>query len=151
MIERAYLEGEKLGLAVWGQAEAGPFQTVPYPGESWAPTGEPVRQPHAYHRDGTAKMLTLFHPADGPVRVKGVTSTANSVLHPWLKADLSAIVAALPEVPDNRVSAAKRPDWRVWQEGLTMPITLPAELPPLRMLLIWDNLAGHATVEMVLW
>jgi hypothetical protein len=151
LIERAYKEGEKLRLAVWGQDEAGPFQTVPYPGESWAPTGEPVRQPHEYHRDGTAKMLTLFHPADGQVRVKGVTSTANTVLHPWLKAELSAIVATLPEVPDSRVCAANRPAWLVWQAGLTVPITLPAELPPLRMLLVWDNLAGHYTVELVLW
>ena len=25
------------------------------------------------------------------------------------------------------------------------------ELPPLRMLLVWDNLAGHCTPDMVLW
>jgi hypothetical protein len=138
-------------LAVWGQDEAGPFQTVPYAGESWAPVGEPVRQPHEYHREGTAKLLTLFHPATGQVRVKGVTSTANTVLHPWLKAELSAIVAALPEVADSRVSATNRADWLIWQDGLTRPITLPAELPPLRMLLVWDNLTGHYTVELVLW
>jgi hypothetical protein len=151
LIERAYTAGERCGLAVWGQDEAGPFQTVPYPGESWAPEGEPVRQPHEYHRDGTAKLLTLFHPHDGRVRVKGVTSSANTILHPWLKAELSAILATLPEVPDDSVSAANRAAWLVWQEGLTQPITLPAELPRLRMLLIWDNLAGHSTPDMVLW
>ena len=140
-----------MGLAVWGQDEAGPFQTVPYPGASWGPEGQPVRQPHEYHRDGTAKMLTLFHPADGQVRVKGVTSTANAILHPWLKAELSAIVAALPDVAAGHVSAANRADWVPWQEGVTVRITLPAELPPLRMLLIWDNLAGHYTPDMVLW
>ena len=88
MIERAYTQGERLGLAVWGQDEAGPFQTTPYPGQSWAPRGHPVRHPHEHFRNGTAKMLTLFHPSDGQVRVKGVTSTANAVLHPWLKAEL---------------------------------------------------------------
>ena len=30
-------------------------------------------------------------------------------------------------------------------------ITLPAELPALRLLLIWDNLIGHRTPELVLW
>ncbi len=151
MIERAYTEGHRLGLDVWGQDEAGPFQTVPYPGESWAPVGQSVRQPHEYQRDGTAKLLTLFHPRDGQVRVKGVTSSANAILHPWLKAELSAILATLPELAEDPVSAANRAEWLVWQEGLTQPITLPAELPRLRMLLIWDNLAGHATPELVLW
>jgi len=151
LIARAYTEGSRLGLDIWGQDEAGPFQTVPYPGESWAPAGQPVRQPHEYQRNGTAKLLTLFHPSDGRVRVKGVTSSANAVLHPWLKAELGAILAALPEVPDDVVSAANRAEWLVWQAGLTQPITLPAELPRLRLLLIWDNLAGHSTPELVLW
>ena len=151
MIERAYTEGERGGLAVWGQDEAGPFQTAPYGGESWAPAGQPVRQAHEYHRNGTAKMLTLFHPADGQVRVKGVTSTANTVLHPWLKEELSEVLATLPTVPDAQVCGANRAAWLVWQEGLTQPITLPEALPPLRMLLSWDNLAGHYTSEMVHW
>ena len=110
-----------------------------------------MRQPHEYHRNGTAKLLTLFHPADGQVRVKGVTSTANAVLHPGLKEELSTILATLPTATAEQVCAANRADWLVWQEGLTQPITLPDELPPLRMLLIWDNLAGHSTPEMVLW
>ena len=80
-----------------------------------------------------------------------MTSSANAVLHPWLKAELSAILATLPEDPDAGGSAANRAAWLVWQEGLTQPITLPAELPRLRLLLIWDNLAGHYTPDMVLW
>ena len=28
---------------------------------------------------------------------------------------------------------------------------MPEELPPLRLLLVWDNLAGHKTPELVLW
>ncbi len=110
-----------------------------------------MRQPHEYQRNGTAKLLTLFHPADGQVRVKGVTRTTNAVLHPWLKDELSAILATLPQAAEVQVCATNRAAWLVWQEGLTQPITLPEELPPLRMLLIWDNLAGHYTPELVRW
>ena len=60
-----------MGLAVWVEDEAGPYQTVPYPGESWQPGGQPVHQPHEYIRNGTAKMLTLFHPASGECGSKG--------------------------------------------------------------------------------
>ena len=150
MIERAYREGEQLGLVVWNQDEAGPYATAPYAGARWLPDGQPQRQAHEYLPDGTAKLLTLFHPATGQVRAKGVTSSSNAVLHPWLQAELTAIVAALPPI-DLTPSAANRAQWEVWQEGLTIRPTLPAELPPLRMLLIWDNLAGHKTPELVLW
>ena len=32
-----------------------------------------------------------------------------------------------------------------------MRVTLPDELPRLRLLVIWDNLAGHHTPELLLW
>jgi hypothetical protein len=35
LIERAYRAGEKMGISVWGLDQAGPFQTMPYPGTSW--------------------------------------------------------------------------------------------------------------------
>ncbi|MCQ3972208.1 MAG: hypothetical protein DPW09_02035 [Anaerolineae bacterium] len=38
-------------------------------------------------------MLTLFRPASGQVRAKGVLSSANSVLHPLLKSKLRTILA----------------------------------------------------------
>jgi hypothetical protein len=41
--------------------------------------------------------------------------------------------------------------WQRWQEGLSMRFTLPAALPPLRPLLVLDNLAGHKTPDFVLW
>lgn len=41
--------------------------------------------------------------------------------------------------------------WQCWQEGLTIRITLPQELPPLRMLFVWTNLTGHSTVDLILW
>ena len=150
MIERAYRQATERGLLLWCQDEAGPFPTMPYDGASWEMEGQPARQAHEYLPDGTAKLLTLLHPATGQVRVKGVTSSTNLVLHAWLQAELTAIVAMAPPI-DMTPSSAYRPDWEEWQAGLTIKPTLPAELPPLRMLLIWDNLVGHKTPELVLW
>jgi hypothetical protein len=82
--------------------------------------------------------------------VKGVTSPATAILHPWLKAARSAILATLPDLPHDPLAAANRAAWRVGQAGVTQPSTVPAERPRLRMLLIWDNLAGHATHDLVL-
>jgi hypothetical protein len=149
LIEDAYTLGESLGLAVWCEDEAGPFQTIPHPGPSWQPEGHPAHQPHEYIRNGTAKVLTLFHPADGQVRIEGTTTCPNSVLHPWLKRELAAILAELPTPPAT--ADASRAAWERWQVGLTRPITLPAELPALRVLLVLDNLTGHKTPSFVLW
>lgn len=151
LIERAYLLGEALGLAIWCQDEAGPFQTQPYPGQTWQPTGRPAHYPHEYVRRGTAKLLTLFHPATGQVRVKGTSSCTNEVLHGWLKAELSVIVAALPAPTITLSAQANRAVWESWRDGLSVQATLPAELPPLRMLLIWDNLSGHKTPAFFCW
>jgi hypothetical protein len=147
LIETAYTQ---TALPVWTEDEAGPYQTVPYPGQSWQPAGQPARRPHEYLRAGTAKQLTLFHPASGTVRVKGVQSCTNAVLHPWLQTELQAILTDLPPAP-TLPAPEGRAAWERWQEGLTVRITLPERLPPLRMLLVWDNLAGHLTPSFVLW
>src|SRR3954469_6219298 len=139
-----------MGLPVWCTDQAGPFQTIPYPGRSWRPAGEPARLPPESLRDGTAKVLTLFHPADGRVRVQGVTSCPNAVLHPWLKRELAAILAGMPE-PDAEPEATIRRSWERWQDGLTLKPTSLEELPPLRRLLVLDNLAGHKTPAFVCW
>jgi hypothetical protein len=149
LIEDAYTTAASVGLAVWCEDEAGPFQTVPHPGESWRPEGHPAGQPHEYVRNGTAKVLTLFRPADGRVRVEGATTVPNTVLHPWAKRELTSILAELPALPPT--ADGSRAAWDRWQSGLGMPITLPAELPPLRVLLVLDNLAGHRTPAFVLW
>lgn len=83
--ERAYQDAERSGIVLWTQDEAGPFSTVPYAGQVWQPQAHPTQQSHEYIRTGTAKVLTLFHPVTGEVRVKGVTSATNLVLHEWLK------------------------------------------------------------------
>src|SRR5690606_31476855 len=39
LIEAAYTTGEQeLGLAIWAEDEAGPFQTIPHAGQRWFPT-----------------------------------------------------------------------------------------------------------------
>jgi hypothetical protein len=151
LIEQAYKVGESLGLSVWTQDEAGPFQTIPYEGHSWCPEGQPKRQSHEYVRNGTAKLLTLFHPSNGEVRVKGVTSCPNTVLHPWLQQELSDILAGLPAPEEDLDAKTNRELWEAWCDGLDNPPPLPDDLPPLRMLLIWDNLSGHKTTSFVDW
>lgn len=152
MIDRAYRLGEALGLPVWCEDEAGPYQAVPQPGASWHPAAEPARQPHEYIRGGTAKLLTLFRPATGEVRARPVTSATNAVLHPWLKEELAAILATLPAPASEAVPVeATRSRWEAWQEGLSVRFTLLQELPPLRLLLVLDNLTGHKSADLVGW
>jgi len=143
-IELAYRLAEAAGVPVWCQDEAGPYQAIPQAGAGWQPIGEPARQPHEYVRGGTAKLLTLFRPATGEVRAKGVTNAPNVVLHPWLQAELTAILATLPPLP-----AGERPALAQWATWLGHPPCAP--LPPLRLILIWDNLAGHTSWAIVQW
>ena len=144
MIERAYATAEALGIAVWCQDEAGPYQAIPRPGPSWQPEGQPAHRPHEYVRGGTAKLLTLFHPATGKVRALPVARAPNAVLHPWLLRELDAILAALPPAPaDEPARAAAAWEWR------DDPLWEHAGLPPIRVLLVWDNLKGHQTPELL--
>jgi DDE superfamily endonuclease len=135
---------------VWTEDEAGPFKTMPVAGNSWEEDGRARKLPHEYRRDGTAKMLTLFHPASGEVRARGVKSCTNVVLHGWLKEELAKIVATLP-LQHKLSMEENRKLWKSWQEGLQVRITLPENPVPLRMLLVMDNLAGHKTPGMVIW
>ena len=139
-----------MGLSVWCEDEAGPFQTIPYPGQSWTKQGQARRVPHEYLRNGTAKQLTLFHPASGRLRVEGVRSANNETLHTFLKRELLAVLNELPE-PATPPPEQGRDEWLRWQEGITRRITLADELPRLRVLLVMDNLTGHYTPALVLW
>src|SRR6516225_571200 len=96
LIDLAYRIAETIGIPVWCQDEAGPYQAIPQPGQSWQPEGKPSCQPHEYLRGGTAKLLTLFRPATGEVRARGVSRTPNAILHPWLKHELLQVLAELP-------------------------------------------------------
>jgi hypothetical protein len=142
----AYRLGEAAGVPVWCQDEAGPYQAIPQPGAAWRTRGKPARLPHEYIRGGTAKLLTLFRPATGAVRAKGVTGATNAVLHPWLRGELEQVLAALPapETPED-----ERPEAARWATWLGHEPREP--LPPLRLILIWDNLAGHLSWSIVRW
>jgi hypothetical protein len=146
LIELAYRLAEAAGISVWCQDEAGPYGTVPYSGASWEQQGQPARLPHEYARNGTAKLLTLFHPASGEVRAKGVRNATNAVLHPWLQTELFAILASLPEVTLAEQERSALAQWETW---LGRPPRSP--LPPLRLILVWDNLAGHLSYSIVRW
>lgn len=110
--------------------------------------GQAAQQPHEYVRNGTAKLMTLFHPASAKVRVKGVRATPNVVLHAWLQREIKKILARLPV---NSGWSAEHQNWLSWQRGLILCIHLPDTLPRLRMLLVMDNLKGHTTPSFVRW
>jgi hypothetical protein len=142
----AYRVAEAAGVPVWCQDEAGPYQAIPQSGLSWRPIESPLRQPHEYIRGGTAKLLTLFRPATGEVRAKGVTNAPNVVLHPWLQREVLHVLAELPELPLQGSARSAVAQWPTW---LGYEPRLP--LPPLRLILIWDNLAGHLSSSIVIW
>jgi hypothetical protein len=132
--------------------EAGPYQAIPQPGASWQPEGHPALQPHEYERGGTAKLLTLFRPATGKIRAKGVVSVTNAVLHPWLIGELSVMLASLEqEHPREELPPeAERPLYARWKTWL-WPHESDEGLPPLRIILVLDNLAGHLSYDLMRW
>ena len=148
MIEQAYRTAETRGIPLWCEDEAGPYQAIPHPGTSWQPVGCPAHRPHEYLRGGTAKLLTLFRPATGEVRAQPVAHAPNTVLHPWLQQEVTALLVDLPPIPDPTAPGRQAADWW-WGEG--DPPAWLAALPPVRLLLIWDNLAGHRTSILVEW
>ncbi len=140
-------------MPVWCQDEGGPFQAIPQPGASWQPEGKAARQPHEYIRGGTAKLLTLFRPAAGEVRALPVEQATNAVLHPWLKAELEQILAELPpssEEPAEEPGLGTGHWWTDWGWSEEQ-VGHWQKLPKIRMILIWDNLKGHHTWELVRW
>jgi hypothetical protein len=82
------------------------------------------------------------------VRTQPVERATNAILHPWLMAELTQILDALPPMPAEMADrfGQRFRDWGFWEEA-------HAERPwPLvRLILIWDNLAGHLTPELVVW
>lgn len=139
---------------MWCQDEAGPYQAIPRAGASWQPEGTPTCRPHEYIRGGTAKLLTLFRPHTGEVRACGVKQATNAILHPWLKGELEAILEELsssidPLTIDPLAPGRRWSDWG-WSEETVYRYFGEAP-PPVRMVMIWDNLAGHYTTDMVDW
>lgn len=152
MIELAYEHAEAAGIVQVNEDEAGPYQAIPQPGENWHPQGKPTLQPHEYVRGGTAKLLTLFRPKTGLVQAKGVLSAPNVVLHPWLQEQLQCILDQVDKdplpvrvpLPDDHPLMLT---WQRWWWSYEHPKPAPA----LRLILIWDNLAGHLSYDLVRW
>jgi hypothetical protein len=99
-------------------------------------------QPHEYVRGGTAKLLTLFHPASGLLRAKGVLSAPNAVLHPWMQDQVQSILDQLDKKPlPVRVPL---PDdhpllltWQHWWWSYERPKPAPALRLILSLSTIW--------------
>jgi hypothetical protein len=119
---------------------------VPDPGESWQPVGDQARQAHADVRNGTAKLLPRLRPCTGEVRATGVRTAPNVVVPPWLRDQLSRILATLPAVS---LPEAERPVMARWETWLGHVPREPR--PPLRLILVGDNLAGHRSYASVRW
>jgi hypothetical protein len=66
-----------------------------------------------------------------------------------LKDQVSQILATLPEPTQVLSPEENRALWERWREGLTCKVTLIQDLPPLRMLLIWDNSVGHTDADLL--
>jgi hypothetical protein len=114
MIERAYVIGERLGLQVWCEDEAGPYQTIPQPCQSWRWENQPARQAHQYLRGKTAKLLTLC--AAGDRRTARGSGSAKHQCHSasWLKRELTAILKQYPPVPKAVPPGRRWQDWDIY-------------------------------------
>jgi len=118
-IELACEQAEADGMVQLHEDEAGPYQVIPQPGASWQQEGRPALQPHEYERGGTAKLLTLFRPATGQLRAKGVRSAPKAVLHPWLIEQLTEVWAEIEKAhpraelpPEEQRPLCAR--WETW-------------------------------------
>jgi hypothetical protein len=75
----------------------------------------------------------------------------NAVLHPWLKEQLSHVLAEIEKAhpAETLPPEAERPACAQWETWLGHP---PRTLkPPLRIVLVLDNLAGHLSYDLVDW
>lgn len=94
--------------------------------------------------------MTLFHPATGELRAQPVLQAPNAVLHPWLTAELGAILAGLPPVLDPQAPGRRWQDGG-WSDAEVAGWEVSGPLPPVRMILVWDNLRGHTTPALADW
>ena len=82
------------------------------------------------------------------MRATGVRSAPNAVRHPWLQAELERVLAALPPVTEPADTPPLLARWETWLGPYRYG---PQPMPPLRLILIWDTLAGHLSAQFVLW
>jgi len=75
-----------------------------------------------------------------------VTGACTAILHPWLREERSTILAALPAVTPPEEERPEAARWKTW-----LGHEPRAPLPPVRLILIWDNLTGHLSWSIVDW
>lgn len=81
------------------------------------------------------------------MRACPVEQATNAVLHPWLKEQLGQILAGLPAPSPEQAQALGQ----VWADWGRSEEARRYGWPPLRLILIWDNLKGHYTPDLVVW
>jgi hypothetical protein len=89
----------------------------------------------------------LSRPATGEVRAQPTERATNAELHPWLKDELTALLAQCAPPPAEPTPGRRWSDWDYHPDAHL----LDAHFPPVRLLLIWDNLKGHLTPSLVRW
>jgi hypothetical protein len=81
------------------------------------------------------------------VRAEPVEHATNAVLPPWLQRELTAILATGPAAPAEPHPGRRWVTWD-WHPDAA---TWDGHVPPVQVLLIWDNLRGHLTPDLVVW
>ncbi len=74
------------------------------------------------------------------------------MLHPWLKGELGALLAELEkqQPAETLPPEEQRPPAAQWKTWL-WPHESAEGLPPLRIILVLDNLAGHLSPDLLGW
>lgn len=81
------------------------------------------------------------------MRAEAVQQSNNAILHPWLKRERTAILKQCPPAPEVIPIGRRWQDWDIYPAA----DQLDRFFPPVRMLLIWDNLAGQKSHSIVQW
>ncbi|EFH79784.1 transposase [Ktedonobacter racemifer] len=78
-------------------------------------------------------------------------SAPNAVLHPWLTEQLTQVLAEIEKIHPRAElpPEEQRPTCARWETWLGYPPHNPE--PPLRIVLVLDNLAGHLSYDLVRW
>jgi hypothetical protein len=81
-----------------------------------------------------------------------VLSAPNAILHPWLKEQLGEVLAEIEkqQPAGSLPPEAERPLYAQWETWLGHP-SRNTSLPPLRIVLVLDNLAEHLSYDLVGW
>lgn len=81
---------------------------IPQPDSHWVEADTSERYPHEYVPGGTAKLLCLFPPSTGEVRVQVVFGATNAVLHLRVEEQVLEILATLPPGARRRTGRSGR-------------------------------------------